>query len=266
VNRTGIESIELLTEEQVRRYRSDGFLDVTESLLPVEDVEFVRGRVDDLFDRWSALPRRLAQGDPDAPPLIAQIHRVLALDREIAHCHLLEICRDLARSIIGAKNVWCRFDSAIYKHPGAGPVNWHQDLAMSMTPMPEDSVHFWIPLNDHDLDSGCMVFAVGSHAEGLAEHKLAELPTYVVNKTTGPPPESVATVSVPLSVGNVSLHAPLTMHSSDPNRGTQVRKALTLEFSSGPWSAAREYGRPLVGVLLGHRHRLRGHGTSRGMK
>ena len=52
----------MLTREQMSQYRDDGFLIVTEPLLPEDEVAFVEERVDRLYDRWRTLPRRLAPG------------------------------------------------------------------------------------------------------------------------------------------------------------------------------------------------------------
>ena len=250
MNHTGPGSFDVLTDDQLVRYGRDGFLDVTEPLLSRDEIRLARERVDRLFDRWSSLPRRLKGGDADSPPLIARIFWVTAVDQGIARSQLVRTCREIARSVMGVRKVWCRFDSAIYKYPGAGPVNWHQDIALSMTRMRPRSVHFWIPLNDHALDSGCMAYVPGSHQNGMVEHRLVEGSEGV--KKVAAPPDDADVISVPLSVGNFSLHTPLTMHCSDSNSGNDIRKALTLEFSAGAWSAARQLGRPLVNALFVH--------------
>jgi hypothetical protein len=244
---SSVESVATLTNEQLSRYQNDGFLTVTEAVLPPDQVNFALQRIDRLYDRWSELPPYLAQGDSNDGnvPLIAKIHRVTACDGVLAHCALLETCRRIARSILGRKNVWCRFDSALYKFPGAGSVHWHQDFSSSKLGIPKRSVHFWIPLNDHSSNSGSLVFVPGSHRNG------PELPEAAV-----PPPESVEEAThlsrVPLSVGGFSLHTPWTIHGSDPNLGQDVRKALALEFSAGASAAVRQIGRPLVGALFVH--------------
>jgi ectoine hydroxylase-related dioxygenase (phytanoyl-CoA dioxygenase family) len=219
--------------------------------LPIEEVTYVRERIDHLFNHWSTLPRRLAPGlsDNGAPPLLAKIHRVCDVDRAIARCTLVMSCQKIAAEILGMRHVWCRFDSAIYKHPGAGPVTWHQDSAWSTIGVPKRSVHFWIPLNDHSSDSGTLEFAPGSHRSGVAEHEIGNCYSY----TGQNPPDMTGAglaINAPLSVGNFSLHSPWIWHRSGPNVGEKVRKALTLEFSASPWPAPRQLGRPLVSVLL----------------
>lgn len=189
----------VLTHEQLSQYRDDGVLIVTESLLPEGDVAFARERIDRLFDGWRTLPRRLSPGPAreDGPPPIARIHRLTALDPVLAHSQLLETCRGMAAAIIGVKKVWCRFDGAIYKHAGAGRVEWHQDFAASTMGTPKRSVHFWIPLNDHSGNAGSLVFVPGSHRNVLAKHRLGTRLSRLAAQTAEVP-DGATTVSVPL--------------------------------------------------------------------
>ena len=231
-------------------YRDNGFLIVTEPLLPENQVTFVGERVDRLYDCWRTLPRRLAPGPSnEVPPPIARVHRLIALDPVLAQCQLLETCRGMAAAILGAKQVWCRFDGAVYKHAGAGDVEWHQDFAQSTMGAPKRSVHFWIPLNDHAGNAGTMMFVPGSHRSVLAQDRLGSRLSRLGSRRAAVP-ESVTPVGVPLSVGNFSIHTPWTTHGSSPNSSSQTRKALVLEFSTGTSSALRQIGPPLMRGLL----------------
>jgi len=235
------------------RYRDDGFLIVTEPLLAEDQLAFVEERVDRLYDRWCTLPRRLAPGPSDeASPPIARVHRLTALDPVLAHCPLLETCRGMAAAILGTKQIWCRYEGAVYKHSGAGEVEWHQDFAKSTLGAPRRSVHFWIPLNDHAGNAGTMLFVPGSHRDVHAKDRLGARLWSLGSRPVGVP-EGVSPVGVPLSVGNFSIHTPWTTHSSSPNRSAQTRKALVLEFSPGMSSAARQVGPSLVSRLLSRR-------------
>jgi ectoine hydroxylase-related dioxygenase (phytanoyl-CoA dioxygenase family) len=242
----------MLTQEQLAQYRGDGFLVVTEALLPPDDVAFAGARIDRLYDRWRTLPRRLAPGPSRTKqPPIARVHRLTALDPVLAHCRLLETCRAMAAAILGTRQVWCRFDGGVYKHPGAGGVEWHQDYTESTMGAPKRSVHFWIPLNDHPRNAGTLMFVPGSHRTDMARHH----PRSRLSRpaATADVPEGATTVGVPLSVGSFSIHTPWTTHGSNPNRSTLTRKALVLEFSPGASSAARQIGPSLISGLLSRR-------------
>lgn len=258
----------MLTSEQILRYESDGYLAVTDKVLPADEIVYVRDRIDSLFDHWRTLPRRLAPGasDDGSPPLLAKIHRVSTVDRGIAHSPLVRTCNEIAAEILGS-HVWCRFDSAIYKHPGAGPVKWHQDYSLSTIGVPKRSVHFWIPLNDHTSNSGTLEFAPGSHHGPSPKDQLVPFDAFPAPErqsnrtaTATATTTAVPTVSVPLSVGNFSIHTPWTWHGSGPNMGGNVRKALLLEYSSSPGSAARQLSRPLFSALLVRQSRARDRG------
>ena len=266
--------LDMLTSEQILRYESDGHLAVTDKVLPADEIVYVRDRIDRLFDNWGTLPERLAPGasDDGSPPLLAKIHRVCTVDPGIAHSQLVRTCNEIAAEVLGG-HVWCRFDSAIYKHPGAGSVDWHQDYSLSTIGVPKRSVHFWIPLNDHTSNSGTVEFAPGSHHGPFPKDQLVPfeaLPapepqsnrtaTAAAAATATATATAIRTVSVPLSVGNFSIHTPWTWHGSGPNTGGNVRKALLLEYSSSPGSAARQLSRPLFSALLVRQSRARGRG------
>jgi ectoine hydroxylase-related dioxygenase (phytanoyl-CoA dioxygenase family) len=241
----------MLTQEQLSQYKDDGFLLVTEPLLPGEEVTFVEERVDRLYERWNALPRRMAPGPSDgATPPIARVHWLKAFDPVLAHSQLVETCRGLAAAILGSNQVWCRFDAAVYKHPGAGEVEWHEDSALSVFGTPKRSVHFWVPLNDHAGNAGTLKFVPGSHRHVLSKDRVG---THSSASHPADVSEDVTPVGVPLSVGNFSIHTPWTTHGSDPNLSGQTRKALVLEFSTGVLSAAREVGVSLMSRFLSRR-------------
>jgi ectoine hydroxylase-related dioxygenase (phytanoyl-CoA dioxygenase family) len=138
----------------------------------------------------------------------------------------------MAAAVLGATQVWYRFDAAVYKHPGAGTVEWHQDFAKSTLGAPTRSVHFWIPLNDHAANAGTLIFVPGSHRNVLAKPRLGTRLSRL-GSGSADVPEGVTPVGVPLSVGNFSIHTPWTTHGCSPNRSGQTPKALVLEFTPG---------------------------------
>jgi hypothetical protein len=235
-----------LTEGQLTQYGNDGFLVVAEPILAEDGVAFVGERVDRLYARWRTLPHRLAPGPSrEMLPSIARVHQLSALDPALAHCQLFEACRGIAASILGKRQVWCRFAGSVYKLPGAGNVEWHQDFAKSTLGTPKHSVHFWIPLNDHPGNAGTLMFVPGSHLDTPAKRRHG---TRSVGHSGSASAE--ITAGVPLAVGNFSIHTPFTKHGSNPNRSDQTRKALVLEFSPGAWSAARQFGSALAAMFL----------------
>ena len=120
------------TQEQLSQYRDDGFLLVTDPLLPEDEITLRRGTSRSAL---RPLGHPASPTDPrpsgEATPPIARVHWLKALDPVLAHCELLETCRGLAAAILGSNQVWCRFDAAVYKHPGAGSVEWHEDFALT---------------------------------------------------------------------------------------------------------------------------------------
>jgi hypothetical protein len=242
----------VLTPAEIEEFEKDGFLFVDHPVLPISDILEVRRLADGLFDAWAKLPRRLAPNvKGDAPPVL-EIKHAMALDAGFRHISVVDECRKLACTLLGAKRVWCHFDHIIYKHPGGERIAWHQDAAASRSGMLERAVHFWIPLHDLAPESGCMMFVPGSHTGGVRQHvpqtrvggvqlKLAESDTDFV------------TVTKTLPMGGFSIHTPHTLHSSAPNQGTELRKAWILQFGTGLPAAALDVSRRRLPVWLSKR-------------
>jgi len=113
--------------------------------------------------------------------------------------------------ILGMRHVWCRFDSAIYKHPGAGPVKWHQDYSWSTTGVLKRSEHF--------LDSPTIT-------PPRYPSEKSRPGTTLAAQGTGEP-SNAGTVGVPLSIDNLSFHTPWTRHGSGSNMGAERRQGAT---------------------------------------
>jgi ectoine hydroxylase-related dioxygenase (phytanoyl-CoA dioxygenase family) len=74
-----------------------------------------------------------------------------------------------------------------------------------------------------------MQFVPGSHREGpLLHNKHPNGHTLHVI-----PPAASTIVSCPVPMGGVTLHTPLTLHHTGPNRSEFTRRAWILHF--GPW-------------------------------
>lgn len=153
----------------MEQFRKDGFLFVDHAVLDTADVLEARQLSDGLFASWDKIPRWLAPNVAGDAPVL-EIKYAMSLAPGLRHIRMVKACRKLAAEVLGVKHVWCHFDHTIYKHPGAEPIAWHQDLVASRTGLNERAVHFWIPLHDLTPESGGMMFVPGSHTGELLEH------------------------------------------------------------------------------------------------
>jgi ectoine hydroxylase-related dioxygenase (phytanoyl-CoA dioxygenase family) len=166
----------------------------------------------------------------------------------LRHSGVLSNCRKLAAQLLGAKRVWCHFDHIIYKHPGADPVPWHQNLASSKTGLLERAVPFLGPLHDLTPESACMMFVPGSPSRELLRH----VPQHDVGGTAVKIALDEGDFEFKpktLSMGGFSVHTPRTVHASAANQGNDLRKAWILQFRVGPgdhsvWLRADEHRPP----------------------
>lgn len=222
------------------RLDADGFL-VLRDVFTLADVAEVGNRLDRLFAGFDQLPASRAQdiataGDGSAKALrSAEINRVLRVDSALASSRIYRECRRIARALRGPFAAYA-FDHAIAKQPKADAVTpWHQDQVYTGHRTPLRTVHFWVPLQDVDEENGCMHFIPGSHREGLRHHEALKNASGGI--TYAASPDLATAVAVPLAAGGLTIHTPLTMHFTGPNRTLGVRKAWILHFGPLGWFA-----------------------------
>lgn len=223
------------------RLDEDGFLILRDVIRP-DDLDEVRTRLDRLFADFHKLPASRAQDiaaatDTGAAPLkSAEINRTLRVDPALARTAVFRHCREVARELRGPLAALA-FDHAIAKQPGTNAVTpWHQDQVYTGHRTALSTVHFWIPLQDVDEDNGCMHFIAGSHREGFLEHKpLRNASGGTTWEATGVDLDRAR--AVPLAAGGMTVHTPLTLHFTGPNRSTAPRRAWILHFGPMGWLA-----------------------------
>ncbi|WP_260154227.1 phytanoyl-CoA dioxygenase family protein [Sphingomonas desiccabilis] len=154
-------------------------------------------------------------------------------------------CTALARRLAGP--VSRSFDHVIYKgarNRTATP--WHQDAAFALWRGSRPrQLHFWIPLQDVTLESGCMTFLAGSHLGPLVRHRRVLRPSGRPGQEAKP---SIAgSISCPLALGGITLHTPTTLHRAGCNASTMPRKAWIIQY--GPLGGIRLAAKRLAGAL-----------------
>lgn len=213
-----------VTKEQVLAWRRDGFL-VLDSFLDAETLELLRGAYDEIISR-----KVRAEGDTRLGDITRQVMHPSSADARFDDNAAVQTALQVSRQLLDAANVSRRFDMLIYKpagHPHETP--WHQDYAYETmpfapagTPIPPDSVQFWIPLDDVDNENGCMQFVPG-HADTVLEHKVASgSPENKDRLLALVAPEKQVDLSTAviaeIPAGGATLHGPGAVHYTGPNR------------------------------------------------
>jgi ectoine hydroxylase-related dioxygenase (phytanoyl-CoA dioxygenase family) len=119
-------------------------------------------------------------------------------------------------------------------------IPFHQDNGYGqLEPMTDVTV--WLPLVDTDERNGGLWIVPGSHAQGLLEHRGAEInPVLREAKPAG------RAVAVPLRAGEAVAFSGLTLHGSGPNRGDRPRPALFVRYCKPSARMMSEGGRPVL--------------------
>ncbi|MDH4145570.1 MAG: phytanoyl-CoA dioxygenase family protein [Acidimicrobiia bacterium] len=222
-------SSKVLSDDEVSRYRQDGYL-IPEFRLP---------RV--LVDRLSNATRQLVA---DRPELI---------DHSIVGPHLpgggihglhtdgtfLDVATD--ETLLDAVEQLCAPDLILwnslmlYKRAERGPkVPWHRDAFTSVIdPIATTSV--WIAVTESTVDNGCLRFVPGSHRTGDAgEHDATPRPGEMFSATLDPASfDASSAVDAELEPGQVVFFDVFTVHGSQPNNGTRPRAGFACRYMPG---------------------------------
>jgi ectoine hydroxylase-related dioxygenase (phytanoyl-CoA dioxygenase family) len=235
-----------LTADEIRRWHEEGYL-VRDRFADGQTLSRLREAYDDVLER-----RTVAEGDRFLGELTRQVMTPRTVDPYFADNPLIDQARAIATRLLGAQEVALGFEMLIYKPPGhPHETPWHQDLAYvempfagAGMPIPQDWIQFWVPLDDVDLETGCMQFVPGCHDAHLLEHRVASGdPTDEGRLLALVDPEAqldLATAeAAEIPAGGVTLHGPGTPHRTGPNRSaTRHRRADIFNLGSTARAAA----------------------------
>lgn len=135
----------------------------------------------------------------------------------------------------------------LYKEgDGANETPWHQDEAYWDVDLSYHAIGAWMPLQDVDVDNGCLWFLPGSHRGDVRRHRhLGDDPAVHVLEVVEPV-DTADAVAVPLRAGEMSFHHPRVLHYARPNTSGRLRRAWANEFQTAPVKLATPANRPWV--------------------
>jgi phytanoyl-CoA hydroxylase len=273
-----------VTVDEYVRFRAEGFL-IVRGLVAADEVEELRGHVDDLASGRVAVPGAPAFGDDnktvaggaDELLRIHMLHRRLEIhERFMLHPRVL----DVVQALVGP-DVLALQTMLFLKRPGSGGQGYHQDSYHIIT-QPDTLIGAWLALDRADEENGCLRITAGSQHEPvypdvdeLAGHGgdrlLADIPavagaddpderrnelTAVAAKYAG---REVAAVVEP---GDLVFFGGRVLHRSHANRSpTRSRRSFVAHYCNArscvPWD-----DEPLAeGEMANARHILARGGT-----
>lgn len=197
------------------QYRDQGFLSTIDIIDATEAARYCR-ELEHAEDRVGRLHYK------------CKIHTVLRSPYELV---IQPKALDLVEQLIGP-DILVYDATYIIKEPRSGShVSWHQDLTYWGLDG-DDQVSMWLALANTDRASGCMRMIPGSHMGGeLQHHPHPEDHNNVLfqgQRVEGVDEEQ--SIYCELAPGQASFHHGWTLHASTPNRSSDRRVGLNVQY------------------------------------
>jgi hypothetical protein len=227
----------ILSSGEVTTFRQQGFLKITTFAQSI-DIAHVQAIIDDLY----------SQEGREIGPQDNLLHRA----PELRQSTVFQSCSSIAKQLLGRTTRYA-FDQALYKEPhGRNGTPWHQDGAFH-GPFANRTIGFWIPFQDVTAENGCLHFIPLREHPALLPHR-PFYPNDYRSLMTDPVNVSQA-VACPLSIGEASVHGPLTLHMALANSTDFIRRTWTLTFTPwGEWAFLTP--RRLLNRVRGYKDRI----------
>ncbi len=229
-----------LTDAQIRSFHERGFL-VLDAITSAEEVEFLRGVFDRLFDSKAGFEEgaqfdMMGKDNGDEPAKLPQIIHPENYAPELRTTAFRATALALARQLLGPQ-AGPAFEHAILKpafHGAATP--WHQDEVHRYDPnFDYQQLSIWMPLQEATEANGCMQYIPGSNlGPCLPHHSPNDDPTIHALETVPGSFDASLAVPCPLPPGGCTIHHGRTLHCAGPNNSPVPRRAYILAFELPP--------------------------------
>ena len=210
----------MLSNKELENYQTNGFVAPLD-VLTLEEVKKIKEEIEYIEKKWPDELVGLGRNN---------VHYISPIFDQV--CHKSKIL-DAVESIIG-KDILVGGTTLFIKDPDKkGFVSWHQD-AKYIGFEPYNWVTAWLAVTDANEENGCMRMWSGSHKEKIKDHK----DTYDKNNllTRGQTVQNVPiekTIPNILKAGQLSLHHPMIVHGSGPNKSNQRRIGFVIQSYIG---------------------------------
>ena len=209
----------ILTESQIQQYHDQGFL-CPVRILDTADASFYRKRLEKLEQtlggKFSGLRR-------------TKIYLRYRWAYELA---TNPIMLDIAEDLLGP-NILLYHNTTWLKHESdEAYVTWHQDnIYIGVEPC--ELLSFWIALTPSREENGCMHVLPNTHNGGvypLGTPDLSEKSMLPSGMQTAYDVSQITPVTMPLDIGEASIHHAEVIHGSLPNMSDRRRMGITFMY------------------------------------
>lgn len=221
-----------VTDEHVRYYQENGFVQVDDVLTPEELVE-LRTSLDESMNAKSMYA---LQTDKTGGAYYKVLNQKVNTWRDhgiMARYVLSEQFAGMAKRLTGASGIRLFHDHALLKMPGdSKPTPWHQDAVY--WPMHRDEgpgpLSIWIALDDVDEKNGCMMFIPKS--QRIKNLKNVDLvnPHDIFTDDNATDVDRNTAVICRMKAGSCTFHDGMTFHYAHANNTDKPRRALAIIY------------------------------------
>ena len=224
----------VMTEQQLRDFRSNGFVAPIDCLSPEEA---------------AACMRKIEEYEAATGEDISEKIRARAV---LAFKWLLDLARHprIAGALQDAigPNVILMFCAVWSKQPGGSAfVSWHQDGAYNPFDNNEGATA-WIALTDSTPETGCVKAIPGSHRQGFLHHDERYDENNMVSRgqtVTGI--DETQAIDMAMRAGQFSIHHEMVVHGSGQNVGKDRRVGISFACVA---TETKALSGPQTGVLI----------------
>ena len=206
----------MLTSEQIKKYKEDGYL--------IPNFQMSEKDLLEIEELHNSLVKKFPKFRNYCPALLLHDESFLK------YCFNEQIL-NIIEQLIGEN--FALWNSSFFAKPALNghATPWHQDgQYWPIRPLATCSV--WLAIDDATVENGCLKFIKGSHKEKkLKKHKYNESKNLTLHQEILKSEyKKENTVDLLLKRGQISLHDVYMVHGSEANKSPQSRRAMTMRF------------------------------------
>ena len=209
-----------LNVKQLKDYKDHGFV-APINVFSLEETKKIKEEIEHIEKKWPQELIGLGRNN---------VHYISPVFDQV--CHNSKIL-DAVESIIGKDILVGGTTLFIKDSDSKGFVSWHQD-AKYIGFEPYNWVTAWLAITDANEENGCMRMWAGSHKEKIKDHKdkYGKNNLLTRGQTVQNVPIEKTTPNI-LKAGQLSLHHPMIVHGSGPNKSNQRRIGFVIQSYIG---------------------------------
>ena len=226
----------LLTREQVRQFRREGWLKI-DGLLDQDGLTRIQKALD--IVQTKGVPFDGQKSYRADPKFLSQFANLRHRPEDTRHLNIGWNPRlgEIARTLLGVGHVQLFAEGGIVKPPrqeGARATRWHQDLPRQPFDR-RDALTIWVAAEDIGLERGPLAFIPGSHRLGplgRLDMTLQDEDNIHAQFNEDDLELIGKVVANPLKAGDATIHCNLLFHSAGTNHSDRPRRAWVITYMS----------------------------------